>query len=241
MNNDFRSRVLMPIVLPIVMLLAIAAFVGAVAMSLLFNTHEGSLMLAALAAAGILFTVSLAASHDRLTSSRRGVLVFAAALPILAGSAVAAGLVGDVDDEARMINVEPLLTIPDDAPLIAAENAQEFCMPAEDGSCEAIEQWEVTPSEDEENLSYVFENLDSGVTHNVVVTNVQGSGDDAAAGEEEFAASELITGEETDYYVADDTSWDELPEEWYFFCAVHPNMNGTGTVVDGEGESAEAA
>ncbi len=233
MNNDFRSRVILPIVLPIVVLLSIAAFVGAVSMSLLYSTHEGSLMLAAVAAAGILFTVSLASSHDRLTPARRGVLIFAAALPIVAGGAIAAGVIGDIDDADRMVNVEPLLAIPDDAPVIAAENSVEFCLLEEDGSCEAVERWEVTPSAEEENLSFVFENLEAAVPHNVVITEIDGSVDDPSPGAE-FTASTLIDGVATDYHVADELTWDELPDDWYFFCAVHPIMNGTGTVVDAD-------
>lgn len=234
MNNDFRSRVIMPIVLPILVLVTIAAVIGAIALSLLFNTHEGSLMLAAVAAAGILFTVSLASSHDRLTPARRGVLVLAGALPVLVGGAFAAGVVGGIDDEARMVNVEPLLSVPDDAPVIAAENSVEFCLPDGEGGCAPMERWEVTPSTEEINLSYLFDNREAGVPHNVVITDLAGSVDDPSGGDETFASSTVIEGLAEDYFVSEEYTWDELPEDWYFFCAIHPIMQGTGTVVAGE-------
>lgn len=232
MNNDFRSRVVMPIVLPIAVLLAIAAFVGAIALTLLYSTHYGALMIAAVAAAGILFTVSLSAGQDRLDVPRRGVVLFAAALPLLIGGAMAAGLFGDIADEDRMINVQPLLTIPEDAPVIAAENSTEFCLLDEAGSCEATDRWEVAPGTTEPQLSFVFENLEAGVPHNVMITTLGGTPDEPAIGDEEFAAGEVITGVSTDYHVEDGLAWDDLPDEWYFYCLIHPGMNGIGTVVD---------
>jgi hypothetical protein len=83
-NNDVRSRIVLPIVIPIIILLSMAAFIGAMATLFLFNTKAGA-MLAAVAAAGILFTVSLSAGQDRLDTPRRAVVVFAAFLPLLAG------------------------------------------------------------------------------------------------------------------------------------------------------------
>jgi hypothetical protein len=230
-NNDFRTRILMPIVLPVVVLGTIAAFVGSVALILLYNTYTGALMLAAVAAAGILFTASLAASNDELGGTRRGVVLLAAALPILVSGAFAAGLVGDIDDADRMVNVLPLLSIPDDAPLLAAENSAEFCLLQEDGSCTATETWTVIPSEVEANLSFVFENLEIGVPHNIVITDLEGTPDDPRSGGETYAASTLITGPDTDYFVSDSFTWDDLPEQWYFFCAIHPNMKGVGQIV----------
>ncbi len=232
MNDDFRSRVIMPIVLPIAVLVAIAGFVGSVAAILLFNTKSGALMLAAVAAAGILFTVSLASSQDKLDAPRRGVVVFAAILPLLVGALLSAGVIGDIDDEDRMINVEPLFTIPEAAPVIGAVDSQDFCLYDEAGTCVTIQTWEVTPDPDEELLSFVFQNDEAGVPHNVVITSIEGTVDDPGIGDEEFANSDIVTGIVTDYYVSDEFTWDDLPEDWYFYCAVHPNMNGVGSVVD---------
>lgn len=231
MKNDFRSRVVLPIVLPVVVLGSIAAFVGSVALILLYNTNTGALMLAAVAAAGILFTASLAASNEQLGASRRGVVLFAAALPLFVSGAFAAGLVGDIDDADRMVNVLPLISIPEDAPVLAAENSAEFCILEEDGSCTPTETWDVTPSEGETQLSFVFENLEVGVPHNIVIADLETTPEGPRAGAETYASSTLITGRETDYFVADALTWDDLPAQWYFFCAIHSNMNGVGQVV----------
>jgi hypothetical protein len=165
------SRIVLPIVLPIAVLLAIATFVGAVAITLLYNTKGGSLMLAAVAAGGILFTVALAASQDRLSVPKRGIVLFAAALPLLVGGAIGLGLIGDVDDADRMANVQPLLVVPDDAPVIAAENSLEFCIGPE-GACDPVTDWDVVPSAETESLVFLFDNREVGVQHNVVITDL---------------------------------------------------------------------
>jgi hypothetical protein len=226
------SRIVLPIVLPIAVLLAIATFVGAVAITLLYNTKGGSLMLAAVAAGGILFTVALAASQDRLSVPKRGIVLFAAALPLLVGGAIGLGLIGDVDDADRMANVQPLLVVPDDAPVIAAENSLEFCIGPE-GACDPVTDWDVVPSAETESLVFLFDNREVGVQHNVVITDLGDGVDDPAPGQTVFASSTLVAGPALDAYVSQDVTWAELPEEWYFFCAIHPNMNGVGRVVEG--------
>lgn len=239
MNPDFKSRVVVPILIPIGIFLAMGAFIGALALMFLYNTKTGALTLAAVVAGGILFTVSLATSQDRLDAPRRAVVLLAAALPILVGLALSAGLIGGIADEDRMVNVEPLLVAPDDAPVIAAENSTEFCLPADDGSCEATDRWEVTPSAETESLVFVFDNREAGVLHNVVIQDLEGGADDPSPGSTTFAATEVIAGAATDAFVSPDVTWAELPDEWYFFCAIHPNMNGVGA-VEGGGEGGDA-
>lgn len=231
MNNDFRSRVIMPIVLPLAVLTAVGGFVGTVAAILLFNTKSGALMLAAVTAAGILFTVSISANQDKLDAPRRGVVVFAAALPLVVGALLSAGVIGGIDDADRMINVEPLFTIPEAAPLIGAVDSQDFCLYDEAGVCVTTDTWEVVADPDEEFLSFVFQNDEAGVPHNVVITSIEGSVDDPGIGPDEYANSTLITGIATDVYVSEEFTWDDLPTDWYFYCAVHPNMNGVGRLV----------
>lgn len=231
MNNSVQSRIVLPIVLPIVVLLSMAAFIGAIAMSLLYNTHTGSLALAAVAAGGILFTVSLASSQERLSGPKRAVVLVAAALPLLAGGAIGLGLIGDIDDADRMINVEPLLVVPDDAPVIAAVNSLEFCID-QGGECVAIDEWLVTPSTQTDNLVFLFDNREEGVPHNVVITDLA-DGDDPAPGTTTYLSSTLIDGVRIDPFVSRELTWADLPDEWYFFCAVHPAMNGVGRVVNG--------
>jgi hypothetical protein len=231
-NQEFRTRVFQPIVLPLIVLLAMAAFIGLVAFTLLYNTHEGALMLAAVAASAILFTVALAASQDRLDAGRRVAVGFAAVVPFAVGGLIAFGVIGDIDDADRNVNAQPLLVIPADAPVIAAENSQDFCIP-DNGACEDAVLWEVVPSAETEFVSFVFDNREAGVPHNVVITELEGDVDNPSSVGEEFVASELINGVAQDYYEDDTLTWDDLPEQWYFFCAVHPNMNGVGEVVSG--------
>lgn len=233
MNNDFRSRIVLPIVLPIVVLLTMAAFIGAVAAALLWNTNAGALMLAAVAAAGILFTVSLAASQDRLGRARGGVLVFAAVLPLVVGGGIAAGVIGDVDDEDRKINTEPHVVAPDDAPVIAAENSQDFCLYDDEGECQATDTWEIEPSQEMEEIAFVFDNIDpDGTEHNVVFTDLEGDEDDPAPGSETFVSSPLIPGGVSEPFVSEDQTWTELPEQWYFVCSIHPSMDGVAYLAE---------
>lgn len=230
MKSDVRGRIVAPLLIPLGILAVMAGFIGVVASLLLFSTNTGALTFAAVAAGGILFTVSLATSQDRLDAPRRIAIGVAALLPFLAGGAVALGLVGDVADEDRMINVPPLLVVPEDAPRIAAVNSLEYCTPVDEATCDATRTWDVVPSAATETLSFVFENREAGVPHNVVITLLEGTPDAPAAGEV-LAESEVVSGVTEDYFVAETVSWDDLPEQWYFFCRVHANMNGVGTVV----------
>jgi hypothetical protein len=233
-DTSFRSRFLAPILIPLAIVVVMVGFVGSVAALLLFNTKTGSLAFAAVAASGILFTISLAAGRDRLDTRGRLVLSAAAVLPFALGLGVATGVLGDVADEDRMINVLPLITIPEDAPVIAAENSLEFCLIDESGVCIPTTRWDVVPGATTENISFVFENLEPQIPHNVVITLLDGTSADPRPGEV-IAESTLISGISSEYFVAEDVTWDDLPEEWYFFCRVHANMNGVGTVIRAEG------
>jgi len=232
--NDIRSRILAPVLIPLLIVLVMGAFVGGVAALLLFNTKTGALALAAVAAGGILFAVSLAAGRDRLDLRGRVVLALAAALPFGLGLGVATGVLGDVLDEDRMINVRPLITIPEDAPVIAAENSLEYCFLVEDGTCVPTTTWDVVPGSTTDAVAFVFENLEPQIPHNVVITLLEGTVEAPLAGQV-LAESTLISGVSREYFVAEDITWDDLPEVWYFFCRVHANMNGVGTVVSPAG------
>ena len=234
MANDFRSRILAPVLIPVLIVVVMGAFVGGVAALLLFNTKTGALAFAAVAAGGILFAVSLAAGRERLDTRGRAVLSLAAVLPFALGLGVATGVLGDVADEDRMINVLPLISVPEDAPVIAAENSIEFCLLAEDGTCVPTERWDVVPGASTEAVAFVFENLQPQVPHNVVIALLEGT-ESAPTPGAVLAESTLISGVSSEYFVADDVSWADLPETWYFFCRVHANMNGIGTVVAAEG------
>jgi hypothetical protein len=224
------------LIVPLAVLGVMVLSIGLIATLFLWTTKTGALALAAVAAGGILFSVSMLASRDRLEPGQRFVAVGAGVLPILVGGLVAAGIIGGVADEDRNINVQPLLVVPEDAPLIAAEDSSDFCLPDEAGGCNVVDEWEFVPSADVDTIAFVFENLEAGVPHNVVITELDGSTDDPGAGAE-ITASELITGVDTDYHVSE-APIEDLPEEFYFFCAVHPNMDGVGLLSEEGGESA---
>ena len=232
MSNDVRGRIVAPILIPVGILVVMAGFVGTVASLLLYSTNAGALTFAAVAAGGILFTFSLATSQDRLDPRRRAAVTVAALLPFLAGGAVALGLVGDIADEDRMINVAPLILVPEDAPRLAAVNSLEYCTPTDATTCDATDRWDVVPSAEVETLAFVFENREAGVPHNIVITLLEGTADAPLPGDI-LTESDLISGVADDYHVDETLTWDDLPEQWYFFCRVHANMNGIGSVVSG--------
>lgn len=234
MANDFRSRILAPVLIPLLIVVVMGAFVGSVAALLLFNTKTGALALAAVAAGGILFAISLAAGRERLDPRGRMVLSIAAVLPFGIGLGVATGVLGDVADEERMINVQPLISIPEDTPVIASANSLEFCLLEDDGTCVATDRWDVVPSTATEAIAFLYENLEPQIPHNVVITVLEGTVDEPRQGEV-LVESTLISGVSREYYVDAVLTWDDLPEAWYFFCRVHGNMNGVGTVVRAEG------
>lgn len=229
MNTQTRNRVLYPILIPLAVLGAIAGFVGLVALVLLYTTHNAALMIAAVAAAGILFAISLAATRDRLDAGARVVLAITVAIPFALGGAYAGGLIGDIADEDRNINVLPRIIVPDDAPLIAAENSVEFCMPT-NGGCEPIYDWDLVPSQETDFLAFFFENLEVGVGHNVVFYELEGTEDAPSPGATIFG-SPVKPGYFLEGYLSD-VRWDELPEVMYFNCAVHPNMDGIARIVE---------
>ncbi len=223
------------LLVPLSILAAMALFIGLIAAMLLFNTKTGALALATVAASGILFSVSLLASRDRHEPRQRFAAVGAGVLPLVVGGLVAGGVIGGIAEEDLNINVQPLMVIPEDAPLIAAEDSLDFCLPDETGACNVIDTWEFIPQPDEENVAFVFDNLEAGVGHNVVITTLEGSADEPGPGDE-ITGSTLINGPDTEYFVSD-TPLADLPEEFYFFCAVHPNMDGVGFVSDGQGST----
>jgi hypothetical protein len=215
MQTDFRNRVFLPVMVPVLILLVMAAFIGTLALIFLFGTHEMSLMLAIVAAGGILFTVALATSQDRLDPGRRAVLGVAVLTPFVLGALFASGLVGGIGEGERMIDVEPPVEAPEDA-VLAAENSDEFCLPA-DGDCEPTELWTVA-TQGEEQFVYLFDNQEAGVPHNLSINELEGDRDDPQPGEQ-LHEGEVITGidEVTEIAVPG-----LEPGDYYFVCDVHP-------------------
>lgn len=235
MQTDFRNRVFLPVVMPVLILLVMAAFIGIFALTLLYGTHETSLVLAIVAAGGILFTVALAASQDRLDPARRGVLGVAVLTPFVAGALIASGVVGDVPEGARMIDVEAEVEVPDDA-ILAAEDDQSFCLPT-DGECEPVDSWTVG-AQGAEQFVYLFDNRDQGVPHNLTIRELEGNRDDPQPGEP-LHEGEIITGLDE---VTEEMSPGIEPGEYYFVCDVHAStMTGVLEVTEGGGEGGDEA
>lgn len=232
MNPDFRSRVLLPILLPLGVLLAFVVSVLLIALMLLHNTHYGALALAALAAGGILFTVALATSRNRLDTGRRVAVLVAAALPFVGGGLVALDVVGGVDDADRNINTQPMVVAVEGAPTIAAENSTEFCLLDDADTCTPVDIWDIAVADSQEPVTFTFENLEEGVPHNVVFSTLEGDEADPQPGDD-ILESELITGPDVDTFTDESLTWDDLGDQWYFFCRVHPNMNGVAQLAAG--------
>lgn len=227
MNTDFRNRAFLPVVMPLAILLGVVGLIVLFALILLYNTRVTALVLATVAAAAVLFTVALASSKDRLNAGQKGALGLAAFVPVLIGGIVALG-VGGIPAEDLNINREPHLVIPEDAPLIAAENSQTFCLPSEGGTCEPTESWEVDLGSLDTNV-VVFDNREAGVSHNVAFYAYEGGEADTS---QAFYNGAIFPGVATQVYDVGDS----LPAgEVYFQCDVHPNMQGVATVVLGEG------
>jgi len=93
----------------------------------------------------------------------------------------------------------------------------------------------VVPSAETDDLVLVFDNREVGVPHNVVITSLAGSPDEPESGDETFVSTAVVEGPTLDAFRGEDLGWQDLPDEWYFFCAIHPNMNGVGRVVGPEG------
>jgi plastocyanin len=236
MKTEFRNRVFLPVVMPLAIVLALAAFVGALALTFLHGNHAGSLALAAAGAGGILFTVTLATTQDRLDAGRKAVLVLAAATPFVIGGLIGVGVLGDLEDEDRLINIEPLAQVPEDA-VIAAENSQEFCLPTEDG-CEPTELWTVE-TQGEDQFVFEFDNIEDGVPHNVSIAELAGDRDAPEEGDERLHNGDVITGPDE---IVETVEPGLEPGDYFFVCDVHPTtMIGVLEVVEeGEGEADDA-
>lgn len=216
MKTEFRNRAFLPVVLPVAILLVIALLVGGFALILLYTTHEVALVLATVAAGGILLAISLAASQERLDGGRRAAVIAAGITPVLIGAVVALTQPGGITDEMLNINRQPHVVLPDINVEIAAENSNEFT---------ANEM--VLPSAVE--VGVVFDNREAGVPHNWSLYT-----SDAAT--EAIVIGNVITGPATDDVIF--TSPD--PGEYYFQCDIHPNMNGQLVTEEGAEPSTNA-
>ncbi len=234
MRRDFRNRAFLPVFIPVVVLLAIGLLVGLFAAILLWNTRVTAITLAVVTAGGILFAIALANTRDELGRARRVVVILAGFVPVAVGGAFALGAVQIPQNELN-INREPEIRVPEDAPVMAAESAQSFCLPQPDGSCKPTHEWDVTPSEASEQFAYFFDNRDSATgPHNLAIFTLQGSKDDPNPGDTIIKPDPFDGPEKRGYLVQDAT----VPQTFFFQCTVHPStMWGIGTIEPAGGGS----
>ena len=236
MKTEFRNRAFLPIVMPLGIILGIAALVLSFAFILLYNTKQAALIIALVAAAGILTAISLAASKDELDGPQKAAVFGAGVLPIVAGLIFSILSVnGAVPAEALNINRVPPLSVPEDA-IIAAENEQEFCLPTDDGACEPTQEWSVGAQE--ASFLFEFQNLQQSVAHNVAIFSLADQDvtlDDLepGLGEEELFQGDIFPGVAERVY---DVEEGLEPGTYFFHCTVHAgDMIGLMTVTEGEG------
>lgn len=242
MNTELRNRVVLPILLPLGVLLGIVVVVGGLAAIFLYNTREVALMVALVVAAGVMVAFSLANSVDAedMTIGRRGAILAAGVLPILAGAGVSVWAVnGGVPAEDLMINIEPHLTAPEGA-LAGAKNAESFCVFEDPDNqtaetCTDVDELTFPAQPDSETFAFIFNNVHNGVPHNLQLFELAGSADAPEPGASVFGVpdgAEVITGPAEITYEAEqgDPPLYEEGAQFYYNCVVHPAMQGVLTV-----------
>lgn len=223
MNEEFRNRAFLPVVIPLGIVLTILAVVALFALILLYNSRITALVLATLMAGGILLSVSLAASRDRLDTRGRAAVLAAGGAPVLIGALIALGVVGIPEDQLN-INRQPHTVIPEDAPVIAAESTEGFCDPVD--GCDLVDR--MTLPADRE-LTLVFENRDEGVPHDWTMV----PSEDEATGDPPEDAVIASTSTESGFAELTATIPATEAGEYFFYCTVHPTTM-TGTLVVSE-------
>ena len=232
MRREFRNRAFLPVFVPVVVLVSIGLLVGLFAAILLWNTRVTAITLAVVTAGGILFAVALANTRDELGRARRTVVILAGFVPVAVGGAFALGAVNIPSNELN-INREPEIRVPADAPELAAESAQSFCLPQPDGSCKDTHEWDVTPSKASEQFAYFFDNRDSATgPHNLAIYTLGGNEQDPTPGDALNVPDPFNGPARRGYLVQDAT----VPQTFFFQCTVHPStMWGIGKIVPGDG------
>lgn len=251
MNDDFRTRGFLPVVIPLAIMVVVVAAIGFFAWLLLYNTREGAAALAIVGAAGVLVAIALAASQDDMGRGKLVGATLAIVGPLAIGIAIATGAF-DIPAEDLNVNAEPhgpaflLADVPPDAPMLAAVDLSSFCLPT-GGGCEPTQEWSLESPEDTSRFTYAFDNLDTTAEHNLAIFALPDEGDFGASVDslgtepltpeipapfigEEIRAYEFgwpaVEGDEP----AEAGGAGQQPEQFYFVCTVHPStMYGVGS------------
>ena len=243
MNSDYRNRIILPVLMPILVLVGIVAVVGTMAAILLFTSKVLAITLAIVVATGIIVAAALANSIDAedLTVRRRGAIAMTALVPFaLAGGVALWSVNGGVPEEEWPINAEEAIVVPEGA-VVAAQNDQSFCVfddPEAQENCTDTQQVTLpAPEAEADPLRFLFVNLQSGIDHNFQIFELAGDAEAPEPGEELFGVpdgAQLVTGPGEAVYSAE---IEELAagSQYYYNCIVHPAMQGLLT-IGGEGE-----
>lgn len=245
-SNAFRTRALLPTLIPLGILATVVGIIALIAWLLLFNTREGAAALGIVIAAGVLVGISLAASQDGMSRMKKigaGVAVIG---PVAIGAVIATGAFG-LDEADLNVNAEPhapsflLGEVPADAPTLAAVDLTSFCLPSDGGGCEATDEWSVPSPEDASQFVYAFNNMDTAADHNLALYGLPGESEFGSAADN--LGTPLLTPALPDPFVGEETrayqfAWadgggedGEAPGQFYFVCTVHPStMFGVGTI-----------
>ncbi len=207
MNSDVRDRLVLPILIPVGLLVIIAAVATGFGMLLLFNPMAVSLMIAIVVSLGIIVTVALATAQTEraLTKARLGLLVFAASTPVIIGFLVATDIMPTTSE--KVVQRECEFCVPEDAVLVVARNLE-------------FEQ-RVIELPAEGDVSILFINEDAGIPHNVAIYPEDNSG-------EPILSSPIFVGA-TFNGVDQQVYTFQAPAEtgtYYYRCDVHPAMQG---------------
>ncbi len=243
MNTDFRNRVVLPIVLPLAVLVGIAAVVGLLATIFLFSPRTVGLTTAVVVAAGFMVAFSLANAVDEehMTVGRRAVIGAVALLPLLGGGAAAlwavnGGVPEDELSETLPWYYEPVASAPEGA-LVGAKNSENFCVfedPENQSADTCTDTQEVTfPAQPEAaTFAFVFNNVQSAVPHNFQIFELAEEDGAPAPGALIFGVAEgstVINGIDEITYTAAPNDYEE-GQQYYFNCVVHPVMEGVLTI-----------
>ncbi len=215
MKQDVRDRLVLPLLVPVGLLLAIAAAAVGFGMLLLFNPMVVALMMAIVVSAAIIggFALALSRSSDELDNLKRGVIVFAGLAPVVVGALVAFDVLETAD--AKVAERECHYCVPEDAvEVVGVDIAFE---PEEIGFPDAGEG---------DAVSILFRNEDQGIPHNIWIYPFE---------QEEPLLDEPVFEGGTFDGVAQEVYDFEAPAQgtYYFNCTVHPQQM-TGTVTFGE-------
>lgn len=183
MKPDVRDRLVLPMLVPVGLLLAIAVTVGSFGLVLLFNPMAVAVVLAIVVAAAIIggFALALSRPPDELDNVKRAVIVFAGVAPIVVGVLVATDVLATSDQ--KVVHREPHVVAGGVEGSEASLVADEFFFEPEDFEFDAAGE-----------LTFVMVN-EGAAQHTFVI---EGMEDDlklaAQPGEEDEGSLELESG-----------------------------------------------